>query len=200
MAAPPQSSPSKKSSYRTPVIVVVLLLAAFAGYRFFFSSHGAGPSTAVSTQHESQPETNAATPSPAPPAKSPAATPNSAVPNAGASATKSAPQPKPAAKSEASSTGGNASGSVVHQALPDIPESALNTIHGTFHVVVRATSDASGNVSDVSLDSRGPSQYFANLALKASHDWKFSPNAPGDWLIRFEFTSDGVTASAAPAN
>ena len=128
---------------------------------------------------------------PSQPAKSPAAVPA----NKPTAHPKLAPQPAEA--SAANSDG--ASGSVVHEALPEIPDSALNSIHGKFHAIVRATSDASGSVSDASIDSPGPSQYFANLALKASRDWKFSPNAPGDWLIRFEFTSDGATASAAPA-
>jgi TonB family protein len=205
--APPPSS-SSQSSYRTPVIIVVLLIAAFTGYRFFFSNHASSPNGAVSTQQETQPDANATPQSsapapvetPAPPAKSSAA-PSAAAPAASTQANKPAEKPKPAPRSAETSVANaaGASGSVVHEALPEVPEKALNSIHGRFHVIVRATSDASGNVSDASIDSPGPSQYFANLALKASHDWKFSPNSAGDWLIRFEFTADGPTASAAPA-
>jgi TonB family protein len=202
-ATPKQSS---KSSYRTPIIVAVLLVAAFAGYRFFFSSHSTSPSTVVSTQEDARANTNGL-PAPAEtsatPAKPSATTPSSAAPNSTSprsSVSGGTPmQPKAGSKSEASPISGNASGSVVHEALPEVPEKAFSTIHGRFHVLVRATSDASGNVSDASIDSPGPSQYFASLALKASRDWKFSPDAPGEWLIRFEFTSGGVTASAAPA-
>jgi serine/threonine protein kinase len=197
-SAPQPSTPSR-GSFRTLVIVGVLLVAAFAGYRFFFSSHTAGPGSDVSTQQDAQSNTSAAPPPSVQPPAAPARSSSGAfAANAGTPATKPVEKPKPASKSSETSSA-NAFGSVVHEALPEIPERALATIHGKFHVIVRATSDASGNVSAASIDSPGPSQYFANLALKTSHDWKFSTSAPGEWLIRFEFTSDGPTASATPA-
>jgi TonB family protein len=203
MAVPQASGPN--SSYRAPIIIVLLLVAALGGYRFFFNSHTGAPSRAVSTQNETQSDTGAtpqyAAQAPAPPAKSSALPRNSALENTGTPGARPVEKAKPAPKSEGTSAtiSDGASGTVAHEALPEIPESALHTIHGKFQVIVRTTSDTSGKVSDASIESPGPSQYFANLALKASRAWKFSPNAPGDWLIRFEFTSDGTTASAAPA-
>jgi TonB family protein len=96
-------------------------------------------------------------------------------------------------------------GEVVHQALPDVPQSARNTITGTIKVGVRVEVDASGKVSSATLTSAGPSKYFANLALKAARDWEFSaPEVDGqpvasEWILRFRFKRGGTQASAERA-
>jgi len=52
--------------------------------------------------------------------------------------------------------------------------------------------DESGSVTEATLESPGPSQYFADRALQAARLWKFTPakmdgrNVPSEWLIRFE--------------
>lgn len=85
-------------------------------------------------------------------------------------------------------------GEVLEQVLPDVPEKARATIHGTVHVVVKVQVGPAGNVTDTELDNPGPSKYFADLALKAARQWEFSsPEAdghslPSEWLIRFQFT------------
>jgi hypothetical protein len=62
--------------------------------------------------------------------------------------------------------------------------------------------DAAGNVVSSNLDSPGPSRYFAGLAEKAARQWQFSGaesdghGIPSAWLIRFEFASTGVHATA----
>jgi TonB family protein len=62
---------------------------------------------------------------------------------------------------------------------------------------VRVEVDASGNVTDAVLESRGPSEYFAGLALSAARRWKFAPgDAPRTWILRFVFTRSG--AKVAP--
>jgi len=94
----------------------------------------------------------------------------------------------------------SARGEVLDQILPDAPQKALDTIHGVVRVAVRVHVDPTGNVSDATLDSPGPSQYFADLALKAARRWQFnSPDVgghsvPSEWLIRFHFTPAGPKA------
>jgi len=101
-----------------------------------------------------------------------------------------------------------APGEVVYQAVPDVPEKARATIQGTVKVGVRVQVDPAGNVTEAILDSPGPSQYFANWAIKAAREWKFSPaeQAEGgnrEWMLRFQFTQNGtkvIPARAAPTN
>jgi TonB family protein len=84
--------------------------------------------------------------------------------------------------------------------LPEVSEKARATIHGVVRVGVRVKVDPTGNVSEAVLDSPGPSQYFADLAIKAARRWQFtSPEAgghstPSEWLIRFHFTPTGTKA------
>ena len=113
----------------------------------------------------------------------------------------SANAPSAPASSTASSTASpSARGEVLDQILPDAPQKALDTIHGVVRVAVRVHVDPTGNVSDATLDSPGPSQYFADLALKAARRWQFnSPDVgghsvPSEWLIRFHFTPAGPKA------
>jgi TonB family protein len=84
-----------------------------------------------------------------------------------------------------------ASGQVVHQVLPDVPEFARRTIHGMVKIQVRATVDSTGHVADARVESQN-SRYFAKLALEAARQWDFAA-APSDWLLRFEFTTSGTT-------
>jgi TonB family protein len=85
-------------------------------------------------------------------------------------------------------------GEVAHQVLPDVPQKARDSIRGTIRVGVKVQVDPSGSVVGTSLDSPGPSKYFANLAADASRRWRFTPtkvdgqNAPSEWILRFEFT------------
>ena len=94
-----------------------------------------------------------------------------------------------------------ARGEVLDQVLPEVPDKALNTIHGVVRVSVRVHVDAAGNVSQAELEAPGPSRYFADLALKAAGKWVFgSPelegkSVPSEWLIRFDFAQSGVVAS-----
>jgi len=95
--------------------------------------------------------------------------------------------------------GTSAKGAVVRQVLPDVPQKASDTIRGVVRVGVRVQVDAQGGVTDVSLDSPGPSKYFANKALDASRTWRFAPPqidgqaVPSEWVLRFEFEQTGTT-------
>jgi TonB family protein len=100
----------------------------------------------------------------------------------------------PPARSDASPapSSGGAHGKVLRQVLPNAPQTARDTIRGTVRIGVKVQVDESGSVTRATLDSRGPSQYFADRALQAAQLWKFAPpkmngrNAPSEWLIRFE--------------
>jgi TonB family protein len=93
---------------------------------------------------------------------------------------------------------GLTAGEVADQVVPDVPQSARDTIHGTVRVSVRLSVDTAGNVTEAELDLPGPSKYFARLALEAAQQWKFDPpkmqgqNVLSDWLLHFQFTGQGT--------
>lgn len=104
-------------------------------------------------------------------------------------------------------TGGVVQGGVRQQVLPDVPKSASDTIRGTVRVSVKVVVDPSGSVAEATLDSPGPSRYFANLALEAARRWKFWPekldgrHVPNEWILQFRFRRTGtevVSVQAAP--
>lgn len=93
----------------------------------------------------------------------------------------------------ASATTPAAGDRVVHQALPNVPEKALRTIHGRVKVNIKASVDSAGNVTGVQLASAGPSRYFANAALEAAREWKFGEGQSNrNWLLQFVFENTGV--------
>lgn len=103
------------------------------------------------------------------------------------------PKAQPPAPQKQTETRETTRGAVLHQVLPEISRSAQNTIQGRIKVSVRVTVDASGNVSQATLTSAGPSKYFANKAGAAARQWKFkAPQENGqpktsEWLLRFQF-------------
>lgn len=117
-------------------------------------------------------------------------------------------QPSHASKAGAkTSTSGVVEGGVRKKVLPNVPQSALDTIRGTVRVIVKVAVAPSGDVTEVTLDSPGPSKYFAGLALEAARQWKFQPagvdaqRVAKDWLLQFDFTRTAVEAiplQAAP--
>lgn len=92
-------------------------------------------------------------------------------------------------------------GAVLHRVLPDVPQNALNTVRGHFGVGVRVQVDSDGNVSSATLDSPGPSHYFAERALDAARQWHFRPAQVGGqpvsstWLLQFEFARSGTSVT-----
>jgi|HubBroStandDraft_1064217.scaffolds.fasta_scaffold44244_1 TonB family protein len=87
-----------------------------------------------------------------------------------------------------------ARGEVLDQVLPDVSPKARATIHGKVRVSVKVHVDPAGGVSGAEFDSPGPSQFFADLALKAARKWAFTPpevngkSVASEWRLRFEFT------------
>jgi TonB family protein len=87
---------------------------------------------------------------------------------------------------------------VTDRVIPNVPSGASNTIHGTVSVSVRVAVDQTGAVSNAELTSRGPSAYFARLALESARNWKFKPAqqngkpVASTWILRYEFRRDGT--------
>ena len=86
-------------------------------------------------------------------------------------------------------------GAVREQVMPHVPAKSRETIEGKVRVAVAVSVDTSGSVTRATLDSTGPSRYFANLALAASEKWTFTPPraageaVPSEWLLRYEFSN-----------
>jgi TonB family protein len=105
-----------------------------------------------------------------------------------------------------SSKGAAVRGAVAERVLPDVPQSASETIHGTVEVSIRVTVDPSGDVSNATFDSPGASKYFANLALQAARDWRFKPaQVDGQavssvWILRFQFRQTGTEVTPVEAS
>jgi TonB family protein len=93
-------------------------------------------------------------------------------------------------------------GGVLHQVLPDIPQSAMDTITGTIKINVRVEVDPSGKVTAAKFVTRGPSEYFAERVLKAAQGWEFSPPevagqpAPSAWVIHFRLRRASIQVLA----
>jgi TonB family protein len=91
---------------------------------------------------------------------------------------------------------------IVHKVVPSVPQKARNTIQGKVRVKVKVNVNSSGDVVDSEFVSRGPSRYFANLAMEASRDWKFSSASSGKensraWTLDFIFRRAGTDVHPA---
>ena len=89
--------------------------------------------------------------------------------------------------------------SPVHEVVPNPSRSALQTIRGTIRVSVRVTIDQQGAVIAAMPEDPGPSRYFERVAVNAAKKWTFAPvdsEAQRTMLLRFQFTTEGATASA----
>jgi TonB family protein len=178
------------------VIAAVIALPKILGHRAESSSSAssAAASAASPTKPTEQPVRHEAGPSPKPAAGISRAEKASPSP---ASLRSEAPPP---AKAPASTGTASARGEILDQVLPEISEKARATIHGTVRVSVLMHVDAAGNVSEAAFDSPGPSQYFADLALKAARRWEFNPpeaagrSVPSEWRVLFQFSPSGVKA------
>jgi len=214
--------PSKRGDLTLPNYIVPVLLGAavFAGLIFAipklfnFRSQPSSTSASVTSQPSAlvkSAESAESAPTATPAAKTPERIAGSEPPNKlkrpaenaspapSPAVLRADPAPAPRAKSAGEVVG---RGEVLNEVLPKPPQKALNTIHGTFHVLVKVQVDAAGNVISSELNSPGPSKYFAGLAEKAARQWQFSGaeaaghGIPSAWLIRFEFASAGVHATA----
>jgi TonB family protein len=90
--------------------------------------------------------------------------------------------------------------SSINEVLPDVPQSALDTIRGTVRVSVRVNIDQQGRVVNAAAEDRGPSRYFERLSFEAAKQWTFTPATSDEqrsMLVRFNFTRNGATAHAS---
>ena len=215
---PPKRRNASMFDYLVPVLLGAAVFAGliFAIPRIFnFRSQPSSTSASVTSDppaaakpaesHELQP---AAVPASKAPEKAASSEPSNQSTNRPVEASSltpspavlhAAPSPAPRAKTAGAIVG---RGEVLNEVLPKPPQKALSTIHGTFHVVVKVQVDAAGNVINSEFNSPGPSKYFAGLAEKAARQWQFSGaeaaghGIPSAWLIRFDFTSGGIHATA----
>jgi TonB family protein len=161
------NSTSRPSMLRAGIIVTIVVAILIVGFLLF---HRSSVRPAPPPQEVHSPETQT-TPS-IPPASQP-----------------------PAARAENTPPlqGGTVAGSVREQVPAAVSRGAESTIHGRVKVTVRLQVDASGNVSQATISSEGPSRYFAGKALAAARLWKFNPAkvegqpAPSEWILRFQF-------------
>jgi TonB family protein len=177
------ASQTKSSSFRwriaVPVALALVIAVIIVGQKLL-APRGVLPAAQPATLSEQS----------APAAVAPVVPP-SVAPNA-----QSVSNPKPSSVSPASESHGDA----LRQVIPDVPRSASNTITGRIKVRVRVEVDASGKVTSATLTTPGPSKYFANLALKASQKWEFSPPQsngqadPSTWTLLFEFSKTSTKA------
>jgi TonB family protein len=191
-AEPEAPPPAKRTAKRGPIFAVLVVAAVVVGFVLFHfrGKNAAAPTTVTSEQPAVQnPPAAVPTPAPTPPAQQPITTPTSAAPKI------TAPKKAPATRGE-----------VGHQVLPEVPQSARNTITGTIKVSVQVEVDASGKVTSAKLTHAGPSEYFARLALKAAQQWEFTPPAADGapaasaWVIQFRFKRASTQASARAAS
>jgi TonB family protein len=151
------------------------------------------PERAEQPEKPEQPESAEANPTPRKPS---AGTPLAETPSVPAQAT--VPVPNSAAQS---SNGSTVKGEVPGRVLPDILPSANASIHGQVNVSVRVEVDSAGTVTGASLDSPGPSKYFAKVALESAKRWTFKAarvngNAVASiWVLHYQFTHDATNVT-----
>ncbi|MGB8028591.1 MAG: TonB family protein [Terracidiphilus sp.] len=109
-----------------------------------------------------------------------------------------APQPQPQVDQTSASTGTTINPAIVNQILPDIVPSAMKTINGTLRVSIELAVGPDGNVTGATLESAGPSKYFAGKSLEAARHWKFKPAqvdghaASSNWTLEFQYKQSGI--------
>ena len=88
---------------------------------------------------------------------------------------------------------------VLQEIKPNVPQATLDRIQRRIVTTVRVLVDPAGDVVATLMENPGSSSNLARLADAAAREWKFvETEQPGArvWLLRFEFTREGVTAQA----
>src|SRR5215470_12343966 len=126
---------------------------------------------------------------------------NESAPAKGTAALPSPPAPAsnpPVVSSPSFAPSSSGTFAVVHRVVPEASAKARSTIRGTVRINVRVQVSPDGSVSSAALDSPASSQFFANIALKAAHDWRFKPSSQSSALLRFDFTNSASNAYLVP--
>ncbi|MBS1803879.1 MAG: TonB family protein [Acidobacteria bacterium] len=119
--------------------------------------------------------------------------------------TASAPSPRSTAPASAARSTVASNSDVVTRDVPEVPQRASNTIHGTVSVIVKVEADSDGTVTNADYATHGPSAYFARLALESARKWKFKPAQqgssalPSSWLLHYRFRRSGAEVTAEQA-
>jgi TonB family protein len=186
--APPKAPSANRWRYAIPIVAAALALAVFAGTRMRTSPPSPDRSVHPSARQERQPLAT----QPAAERAEKKQQAKAGVAPAAPARSESVARPREAAFAQ---------GAVIHRVLPKISPGARNTIQGKIRVTVRVAVDASGNVTRASLDSAGPSKYFARVAREAAQDWKFTPakangqSVASEWILPFLFARTGTEVS-----
>ena len=199
-ARPPKAVVTRR--YIVPTVAVGLVLAAIlAGSRLLNRREKPQRANSIASRQQGvkpKPEQRAMSPEPGQSGQKPDAE------NQSSPGTAPSPVSIPSGAGAQAPTG-VVRGEVLQQVLPDVPQKARATIRGTLRLSVRVAVDRSGRVVGATLDSPGPSRYFANLALQAARRWEFQPpkvdgrDASSEWVLRFDFQNTGTKVIAAQA-
>jgi TonB family protein len=185
-----------KSRFTTPMTAIALALVLVLAIWGLFRHRGETPpnTPAAVEQTETKPK-----PEPGTPIESNASNPEGRTArNSRAKSSATSAEPRAPA-------GAVAQDEVLQQVLPEVSKTARNTIQGTVRVSVRVTVDPSGNVTNATFESPGPSKYFARKAMEAAQQWKFKPvqtngqPVPREWILQFQFKSSGTNIIPSPA-
>jgi protein kinase-like protein len=87
----------------------------------------------------------------------------------------------------------------LHEVIPDVPQSVQKSIRVPVNIGVRVMVEQDGSVFAALEDRSNASKRLQRLAIDAAKEWIFPPaDTPGRRLmqIRFDFSSEGTTASA----
>ena len=165
------------------IAVVLLLVSVFRSRGKNSSSEQAADTPQPASQTALAPATTAAAEAPKPAPKA------------------AAPAPKAARPANAPASSSNSAGAVVHQVMPDLSQSARNTIHGTIKISIVVDVGPTGKVIAARFKSAGPSRYFSGKTMAAAEQWQFAPPqengepAASTWLLQFRLRRGGVEAS-----
>ena len=189
-AAPPEFKKTfARPGYLLPAVALALLLIAMlAGPKLFTRHMEAQPTPSAAPAHaKPQPKAEAPPPETTAQPKQPSPLLVKEPPAATVA--------QPLQPATERSSFGAAKGEVLDQPLPEISDKARHSIVGTVRVGVRVQVDPAGHVTGATLDSPGPSKFFAAKALEAAPRWKFIPptvggrSVPSEWILRFEFSN-----------
>lgn len=88
---------------------------------------------------------------------------------------------------------------VVHEVKPEVPQNLSEKLRAPIDVSLRVLVDPSGEVMAALMEDPGRNKSLARLADQAAREWKFAETQQQDprvWLLKFEFSREGVTALA----
>jgi TonB family protein len=188
---------SSKSSFTKPGMAITLALILVLAIWGLFRHRGEAP---PNTPVTAEPKETKPKPEPGTPIESSAPSPE------GRTARKSRAKSSATAVEPAASAGAVAQDEVLQQVLPEVSKTASNTIQGTVRVNVRVRVDSSGNVTNATFESPGPSKYFARKAMEAAQQWKFKPVQTNgqpvsrEWILQFQLKKSGTNVIPSPAD